>query len=414
MNTDNIVKKMAAAAIMTSLVASTFCTQSFAAQSGINILDNITVSGEIRPRWEMSDVKDNAPDTANAYTARTRLAVSGMLLGVEGLSAKVGITSVNNFGYTDYAPSDAAYDVILDPQQAILTEGYLAYTASGTTLLAGRSFVNLDDQRFVGTVGWRQMERAYDTVTLVNKSVEGVTFTAAWVYGYQGVNANPTADTGSALVNVNYIAMPQLQLSAFAYLLADIHDTYGVRASGKADMGGVKLDYAASYAIQRNATLEYVLDETPEIEASYYDIALGANISGMILGAEYEVLGDAQGESIKGFTTPLATLHKFQGWADVFLGRTSGSNNDGLADMSAKIGYAAPGLGKLLGVYHKFDALTGENDDLGSEIDVLYANRVPGVNNLDFLAKAAFYSMGDSGNDVTKAWVQLDYKFSVK
>ncbi len=397
-----------------SVVAASFCTQSLAAESGINILDNITFSGEIRPRWEMSDVKDNAPDTANAYTARTRLAVSGTLLGVEGLNAKVGMTSVNNFGYTDYAPSDAAYDLILDPQQAILTEGYLAYTTAGTTLLAGRSFVNLDDQRFIGTVGWRQMERAYDTVTLVNKSVEGLTLTGAWVYGYQGVNSNPTTDTGSALVNVNYIAMPQLQLSAFAYLLADIHDTYGVRASGKADMGGVKLDYAASYAMQRNATLEYMLDETPEIEASYYDIALGANISGVIVGAEYEVLGDAQGESIKGFTTPLATLHKFQGWADVFLGRTSGSNTEGLADMSAKIGYTAPGLGKLLGVYHKFDALTGENDDLGSEIDVLYANKVPGVNNLDFLAKAAFYSMGDSGNDVTKMWVQLDYKFSVK
>ncbi|HHE07672.1 MAG TPA: hypothetical protein ENL01_01980 [Chlorobaculum parvum] len=166
--------------------------------------------------------------------------------------------------------------------------------------------------------------------------------------------------------------------------------------------------------MQTDATLNYSLDDSPKIDASYYDLALGANISGIIVGAEYEVLGDASGDSTKGFTTPLATLHKFQGWADVFLGRTGGSNNDGLADASLKVGYAAKGFGKLLGLYHKFDAVSGDNSDLGSEIDVLYANKVPGVNNLKFLAKAAFYSKGDTGSDVTKFWAQLDYKFKTK
>ena len=127
----------------------------------MNIIDDIKFSGEIRPRYEMADVKDNGLDTANAYTARTRLAVEGTLFGVEGLTTKVGVTSVNNFGYNDYAPENPAYDLILDPQQALLSEGYVAYTAADTTLLGGRSFVNLDDQRFIGTVGWRQMERSY-------------------------------------------------------------------------------------------------------------------------------------------------------------------------------------------------------------------------------------------------------------
>ncbi|UFS63244.1 hypothetical protein LOH54_03735 [Sulfurimonas sp. HSL-3221] len=385
-----------------------------AAEESITILDDMKVSGEIRPRYEMAAVKDNGLDTANAFTARTRLAVEGTLFGLEGLSAKVGMTSVNNFGYNDYAPQDATYDLILDPQQAILTEGYLAYTAADTTLLAGRSFVNLDDQRFVGTVGWRQMERAYDTVTVVNKSVEGLTLLGAWVYGYQGVNTNPTTDTGSALLNVNYKAGDALTVSLFNYMLADIHDTYGIRLSGVVPVEGIKFDYAASYAMQTDATLDYALDTAPKIDASYYDVALGANISGLIAGAEYEVLGDASGSSTKGFTTPLATLHKFQGWADVFLGRTAGSNNDGLADLSVKLGYAAPGFGKVLGLYHKFDALSGVNKDLGSEFDVLYANKVPGVKDLAFLAKAAFYSKGDTGNDVTKAWLQLDYKFATK
>ncbi|WP_416768782.1 hypothetical protein ACM66T_03690 [Sulfurimonas sp. ST-25] len=380
----------------------------------IVLLDGLKVSGEIRPRYEMADVKDNGLDTANAFTARTRLAVEGTLLGLEGLTAKVGMTSVNNFGYNDYAPQNGTYDLILDPQQAILTEGYLAYTAADTTLLAGRSFVNLDDQRFVGTVGWRQMERAYDTVTLSNGSIEGLSLMASWIYGYQGVNANPTTDTGSLLLHATYSAGKALSVTGFGYMLADIHDTYGLRVSGDIALDGVTLNYAASYAKQSDASLTYALDDAPEIDAAYYDIALGANISGLIVGAEYEVLGDAESNSTKGFTTPLATLHKFQGWADVFLGRTAGSNNDGLADLSGKLGFAAPGVGKVLGVYHKFDALSGANKDLGSEFDVLYANKVPGVKDLAFLAKAAFYSKGDTGNDVTKVWAQLDYKFMVK
>ena len=296
------------------------------AAEGVNIFDDVQFSGEIRPRYEMADVKDNGLDTANAYTARTRLAVSATLLGVEGLNAKVGVTSVNNFGYDNYAPENPDYDLILDPQQALLSEGYITYTAADTTLLGGRSFVNLDDQRFIGTVGWRQMERSYDAAIAINKSVKGLTLLGAWVYGYQGVNANPTTDTGSVLLNVNYQAAPALTISLFDYMLADIHDTYGVRVSGLVPVGDVKLDYAASYAIQRDATLDYHLDESPTIDASYYEVALGANISGIIVGAEYEVLGDAQGDSVKGFTTPLATLHKFQGWADVFLGRTASSN----------------------------------------------------------------------------------------
>ncbi len=388
------------------------------AAESVNLIDNVQFSGEIRPRYEMADVKDNGLDTANAFTARTRLAVSGALLGVEGLNAKVGVTSVNNFGYDNYAPQDPRYDLILDPQQALLSEGYVSYTAANTTLLAGRSFVNLDDQRFIGTVGWRQMERSYDTATIVNTSVKGLTLLGSWVYGYQGVNANPTTDTGSALININYKIGSALDVSLFDYMLADISDTYGIRATGNMALDGVKLDYAASYAFQRDASLTYTLDDAPKIEADYYDIVVNANFSGIIVGAEYEVLGKATGDSTKGFTTPLATLHKFQGWADVFLGRTASSNNNGLMDLNGKLGYASKDLGKILGIYHKFDAQTGSIKDLGQEFDVMYANTVPGVNNLGFLAKAAFYTKGDTGigsdYDVTKVWAQLDYKFSTK
>ena len=388
---------------------------SASAQEGFNLLSDAKFSGQIRPRFEYANVKENSKDAASAFTARVRLAVEANLLEVDGLSAKIGLTSVNNFGYTDYAPVDITYETILDPQQAIVSEAYVSYKVADTTLLAGRSHVNLDDQRFIGTVGWRQMERAYDTVTVINSSVKDLTLIGAYVYGYQGVNANPTADTASVLLNANYKANEALVVSGFAYMLADIHDTFGVRLSGKLPLEGIKLDYAASYAMQSDASLDYSSASNANIEASYYDLALNANISGVILGAEYEVLGKADGSSINGFTTPLATLHKFQGFADEFLGQTASANKNGLIDMSAKIGYADKTLGKALLIYHDFSAETGSATDLGSEIDALYTNKVPGVNNLGLLLKAAYYQAGETGlthqNDNAKFWAQLDYKF---
>ena len=383
---------------------------------GTNILNDMKYSGQILTRYESAD-KEGGADAASAFTTRTRLAVEAGLLGVDGLSTKVGVTTVNNFGYTDYNsknPVNTKYDLILDPQKAMLSEAFLSYKSGKTAVAAGRSHINLDDQRFIGTVGWRQLERAYDTLNVVNTSVENLTFLGAYVYGYEGVSAAPTTDTSSVLLNANYKATDSLTVSAFGYLLADVHDTYGVRLTGKTAMSGTKFSYAASYAMQTTASLDYSDASNADIDASYLDIALNANINGLILGAEYESLGQANGSSTKGFTTPLATLHKFQGFADEFLGQSAASNNAGLIDTSIKAGYAAKGFGKALVFYHNFSSENGSLD-LGSEIDALYVNKIPGVNGLKGLLKVAMYSAGEatSGhtNDNTKFWAQLDYKF---
>ena len=410
------------AVALTAILGSMSSLSAADAQSGINILNNAKFSGEIRPRYEFAD-KDNTLDAANAITARIRLAVaSDSLFEVDGLSAKVGITTVNNFGYSDYndVPGQASkYDLILDPQQAMLSEAYVAYTAADTTLLAGRSFVNLDDQRFIGTVGWRQMERAYDTVTLINKSAKDLTILASYVYGYAGVNSVKTQDTASILLNVKYTVNDAFALSGFSYFLANIHDTNGLRATGKIALSdSIKLNYAASYAMQADNTLDYgSAGATNPTDASYYDLALGATMSGFIVGGEYEVLGQANGNSSDGFSTPLATLHKFQGFADEFLVQTKGTgkNKDGLIDMSLKAGYKAKGFGKALAIYHKFNAETGSATDLGSEIDALYANKIPGVQDLKGLVKVAYFMGGEAGSghtqDKTVVWAQVDYKF---
>ncbi len=76
-----------------------------------------------------------------------------------------------------------------------------------------------------------------------------------------------------------------------------------------------------------------------------------------------EVLG---GDTLPGksFRTPLATLHKFQGWADKFLTTPAA----GIEDQYLKFGYKKGAAGFHV-MYHRFEA-EAVTMDYGSELDL--------------------------------------------
>ncbi len=420
------MKKLMLSMAAVPLLVSGLSVSASAAEEGISIFDDMKFKGEIRPRYEFVDDGNSATANANAITARTKLQLQAKLFGVEGLSSDIGIISVNNFGAHYYNPADGhnytdddgkPYAKVVDPQFAMISNADINYKTGKTLLHAGRSQVNLDNQRFIGTVGWRQLERSYDTVFVADNSVENLNVLAAWVYGYQGVKAGETTDTNSVLLHASYKISDPLTITVYDYMLASIHDTYGAALTGKTEVSGAKLDYRVEGALQSDPTMTIHGNDNVKADAYYMNFDLGADISGVLLGANYELLsGHKLTETDKtAFTTPLATGHKFNGWADKFLSTPA----MGLQDMNVRIGYKAKGFGKVLAVYHQFVGDTkrsGEND-LGNEIDVLYANAVPGVKDLKLLLKGAMYNGGKvTGytNDVQKYWVQLDYKFKTK
>jgi len=420
------MKKITMSAVALTAIMGSF--SSVSAADGINILDDINVKGQIRPRYEAVDDGNTATENASAFTARTKLNASAKLFGMDGLTTNVGIITVNNFGYHEYnwnasnytTDSGKRYSTVMDPQFAMISNAEINYKAGKTLLHAGRGQVNLDNQRFIGTVGWRQLERSYDTVFLANNSVKNLSVLVAWVYGYQGVVEGETVDTNSVLLHAAYKVSDALNITVYDYMLANIHDTMGIALTGKVNMGA-KLSYRLEYAAQGDATMEKGVQTpaTGKASASYMNIDVGANFSGVIAGVNYELLSGTDNASDTAFTTPLATGHKFNGWADKFLGTPTG----GLQDMNLRVGYKAKGFGKVLAVYHQFTAdktmatATGTGDDLGTELDLLYANKVPGFNGLSGLVKYAAYSGGTVvgyTNDVSKLWLGLDYKFSTK
>jgi len=415
---------------------------SVSADDGINVLSNVKFNGEIRPRYEYVDAQNSGKEIANAFTARTTLGVGADLFQVTGLSAYLEGSAVSNFGDRNYngtIDGNTKYDTVADPQQARMTQAYIDYKINKTLLCTGRQDVNLDNQRFIGTVDWRQMKQTFDAVALVDNSIEKLSLLGAYVYGVNGVknqsflptaatglSTNEAYDTSSVLLHASYKVNDMLNVTAYDYMLASISDTYGAALTGNINAGAIKLDYRAEYAKQADPSLErrsqlgatpaVGLNGKPEADARYYNLDLGANVNGFLAGVNYESLGKAEGSSVIGFWTPLATLHAFNGWADVFLGST---NNAGLNDANVRLGYAEKTFGKVLAVYHKFDAQKniGTSKDLGSEFDVSYGNKIPGINNLTGLVKGAFYNGGDATgftNDKTVAWLMLDYKFAMK
>lgn len=393
-------------------------TSALSADEGFSLLSNAKFNGEIRPRYENVSVEDSTKKDANAFTVRATIGLEANLLGIDGLSMKVDGTTVQAIGGQKYFDSTyngmTGYETVVDPVQTRFSQGYLQYKLGKTAAKVGRQIVNLDNQRFIGSVDWRQMMQSVDAVVISDSTISNLTLVGAYVWGIAKISDVPTVDTNSIILNGSYKINDMVKVTAYDYMLSSVHDTIGLALTGDIPAAGAKINYRAEYASQGDASQDTANGaKNVQADAHYYNLDALANISGILVGAGYEVLSGTTGTDGKtAFSTPLATLHKFNGWADKFLATPTG----GLCDASVSVGYGAAGLGKALLTYHDFkaDKAMSGNSDLGSEWDVMYTNDIPGVKGLNGLAKAAFFQGGDItgyNKDVSKLWLQLDYKF---
>ena len=120
------------------------------------------------------------------------------------------------------------------------------------------------------------------------------------------------------------------------------------------------------------------------------------------------MLGADDGRPLTSFQTPLATLHKFQGWADKFLVTPP----NGLRDLYASGSYgwkSVAGLEALNAavVYHRFDS-----DRLGiaygSEWDAMVAAK---RGRWTATAKLADYRAKGFATDTRKIWLMLEWAY---
>ena len=236
------------------------------------------------------------------------------------------------------------------------------------------------------------------------------------IWGVEGRGARPQAIPGdNLLANLSY-ASPVGTLTGFAYLVDQdaaavqgfrlSSQTYGARLAGShAFSPKVKLGYQASWARQSDH------HRNPNnYRAGYYLIDAGLDLSRLRIGGGYEVLGAAAGKAagqpLTSFQTPLATLFKFQGWADKFLLTPP----DGVRDLYGSAGYAL-GTGTPLGtvtlqaVFHRFDS-DRRVRRYGNEIDLLASAR---LRRTTLSVRYAGYDADAFATDTRKLWLQADW-----
>ena len=344
---------------------------------------------DVKVRYESNDSEGGA-DAATALI--TDAAIGFETKDYEGFKALIEYEIVQPI-IDEYAPEDTDYDVVADPETREWNRAQISYKKDGFGAVVGRQRIILDDSRFVGNVGWRANEVTFDAAT-ATYSKDGLSAFVGFIDQRNFLNGT-AQDQSDILLNVGY-KVGSGKISAFAYLLENDDteaklDTFGAKYSGSSMADDIKIIYSGTVATQ----------STDDNDATYFALEGGAVVSGVTLALGNETLGSDDGEY--GFMFPYGTNHKFNGWADKFLG----TPDSGLSDTYVKAAGKTAGI-KLVGFYHKFDAVEG-SADLGSELDLLAVKKLDDTFTVG--AKAAFYSAGDTGADTTKMWAWVQAKF---
>jgi len=397
---------------------------------------------DLRARYENVGDTSKPARTGEAGTLRARL---GYETGAwNGLSVQADFDQLWLLGgdYNSTRNGKTTLPVIADPAMTALNRLQLTYASDfDTKFVLGRQRLLIGNQRFIGNSGWRQHEQSFDALSAVNNSIPGLTLTYAYLYRVNRVygpdlpvpSNTAAAATGQAnyfksdshVMNGVYARLPGLRLEGYAYLL-DLSApgyavlpaqqtatarlstaTYGARADYSfplTDEIGVKL--AGEFAHQTNYA-----GNPLSFGLNYYLGEASATWHGARALVGYEVL---EGNGTIGFATPLATLHIFNGWADMFL--TTPVN--GLKDFYVQAGYSLPA--DMLGlksvnpalIYHAY-ATDVLNAGIGTEWDA--QAELVADSNLSFLLKYANYQGSGAAfggfADKSIVWLQTAWKY---
>jgi hypothetical protein len=400
-------KKSILSIALTMALVGVASSQSTLANSVTEALITGTTSADIRLRYE--DVKqDNTAKDASALTLRTRLAYttgsfSGFSVMVEMEDNRIVLGQGDySVGPTGFKPG--VYSVIADPEFTELDQGYIQYKGSNFSAKLGRQVITMDNHRFVGHVGWRQDRQTFDGLSAQFSPVKDLDLKYAYISQRNRIFAEAAdLDTKDHLLNASYKTSVGV-LTGYGYLLEvdndtdNSLDTFGLRFTGSTNAGSTKILYSAEFASQSSQTA------STDFDADYLMLEAGAVFSKVTAKVGYEVLGSDNGAY--GFATPLATLHKFNGWADQFLGTPT----QGLVDVSLTLSGTAGGGGWAV-IYHDFSAdnATATVDDLGSEIDFQYTRKYGKYFSAGI--KYAAYSAGDINVDADKLWLWAGANF---
>jgi hypothetical protein len=430
-------KRLIVLAIASALPASLVTSSVWAADAAATGV----FSGNLQYRYEKVTNAAAAANEATANTLRARMGYttatySGFGMMVEGEA----VANLGNDTYDSKASGQTANGraVIADPEAAEVNQAFLSYSGlADTNVKWGRQRLILDNARFVGNVGWRQNEQTFDALTIVNTSLPGTKITLGRINNVNRIFSDSSAaKTGpfagnhkmhSNILNASYKGLGFAEVVGYVYQLkydvasgatANSADTMGLRLNGSSAMGENKLLYTVEFATQKDGG-----NNPKKYSASYTLLEGGIDITSAVFKVGYEVLGSDASATVKAtgaattqsFSTPLATLHAFNGWADMYLTTPT----QGLKDMYVSAGTKLAGvsLGLVLHDYKAAQttaALTSSS--LGSETNLVATKAIDknltlGLKYADYKAKGTVATTFTGNVNTKKTWLWGEFKF---
>lgn len=311
---------------------------------------------ELRPRYET--VQQQGVAEAQAATVRAMAGYTTPQADGFGATLElIGVGALNTAAYNvPVEPLPAGTNpgraTIPDPEAFNANQAYVSYDGlPATRVLAGRQLIKLDDQRFVGNVGFRQNMQTFDGLSVVNRSIPDLRVMGMYLFGAKDI-LNNEVHMKTFLAEANWTRYIAAQIDAFGYWYGNRENafaettvgnaaiipgaalcgagpnsanslvnpqacnsaTFGARLHGQSPRAGSwQASYAAEYAHQNSWDGGYRaigndfdhLTGTLHREDAYFSVdtmRMGANANGTY-----------------GFQTPMATKHAFNGWAEMFL-----------------------------------------------------------------------------------------------
>lgn len=373
---------------------------------------------DTRLRWERVD-QDGVASRADAVTARVRSGVKAetgpfeALIETEATLAIIGRYNSGSNGRTNYP-------LVVDPEDIELNRAQLRYRAGQVTATAGRQLLELADQRFVGSASFRQNQQTFDAARIQLGDTRRVfaDVSYAWsqrtVNGIDGQGSRPPAIGGDNVFALVGAGTPIGTLTGFAYLVDEDavavqgyrleSQTYGVRLTGSRPVGRkTTIAYNASWAHQSD------WHRNPNDYAATYWLAEATGTRGLLsVTTGYEVLGADDGRALTSVQTPLASLFKFQGWADKFTTTPANGVRDLYAGGAVTWKAVGPLDGAALsGTWHRFrsDRL---DQHYGTELDLLASIR---KQRTTLSARYARYRADTFATDTTKFWLEAAWTY---
>lgn len=359
-------------------------------------------------RYRIEQVQPDGPlEDALASTLRSRLTVNTgkwTLAPNQSISALIEADHVAVIGgetYNNTVNGSSRYATIADPDGLDLNQAALLFKAGDSSQITlGRQRLNFGDQRFIGSVGWRQNEQTFDGIRLVQSFGSAVQLDLASLHNANRVFGpdGPNADLHGRfnLAQANWTVKPEHVLQGYVYdfdfdsLVARSSSTRGFDYKGAAQ--GFKWQLAlANQQDAHQAPANY--------NVGYHRIELSYPISQVTIKGIVERLGS---DGKVAFQTPFATLHAFNGFADMFL--TTPTN--GLREQAVQLAFPVLKAKATLSWHH----FNSDYADIhyGNEVDASLAYELN--SQWQILGKVAFYQADKYQADTTKYWLMLSFQ----